>query len=128
MSRLHQFLVVVLLACWLPATTHCAMEAANMVPPTCCENPAAPADDSDDEHGAPHCSEWENRLSAAQETIAAKEPVLTCCEFLLALTCVPEPDSVALTTRHEENSPPVWRTTWHFARRTALPVRAPARV
>ena len=116
-----------LLVAWLPATSHCLLGAAGVVPDTCCgehgqENEPAPAD-RDDDCGT--CSNVESGLYkiSAQDnfTFAFQATLTTDLIQLVPLTISP----IALQ-RLSSRAPPGLTVRWQFQTRTALPGRAPA--
>jgi hypothetical protein len=123
-KRLRLLVLLALAACWLPATSHCAMEAAQLFEAACCEDGGA-ATGGDDCQGDLGCA-WESAVTTQSWTpLLLKLPLLAC----LCLAC----GLFALSLRPTEASrteilpePPLWIPSWQFARRTALPVRAPA--
>ena len=121
----QRFLLVLLVALWLPATSHCALESAAIIASHCCDSDTheAPAHDASDDL----CCGWERTLTASSATGAAllKAPA-PACPFLLcyaaALFPPPPPASPAAAAAH----PADWLVTWQFVYRAAPPARAPS--
>jgi hypothetical protein len=107
-SRLRRLLALALVALWLPATLHCALEASD-----------TPAD---------ACNLIEDAsFKPANDTALLPPPAL--CAGLLRFvapnpTLVLTPPPSGLSDRIEP--PPEVARTWHFTARAALPSRAPS--
>lgn len=130
MSRLRPLFALLLLACWLPATQHCGLEAAGLLPaahadeagPACCaEDGAAPC-----ERDGCDLVESASYLKAGL-SLKAPAPDLLLCARLFHLS--PAPGTVrsepAMPVVAAEN-PAGWVPVRHFARRAAPRSRAPS--
>ena len=99
------------------------MESAQLVSSLCCSDERA-ATNEQDCGTDPGCF-WESTLTSAASALLLKEPALAFICFLCLV-------AVIAPTRPEERIPllmgfePGWVPNWNFARRTALPVRAPS--
>jgi hypothetical protein len=129
-SRLRRLLALALVALWLPATLHCALEAAGLDDLFHCVNDlhqpckhAAPSDTPADA-----CNLIEDAsFKPANDTALLPPPAL--CAGLLRFvapnpTLVLTPPPSGLSDRIEP--PPEVARTWHFTARAALPSRAPS--
>ena len=126
MSRFRQLVVAALLLCWLPATSHCALEAADVFDPVCCE--ADGATDDDHHTSSDHCGEWENKIAQLSDTLTIKAPGLLACSCLLCALALNPPAATDVPARTWNDAPRLGLTTWQFDHRTALPARAPSLV
>ena len=122
MRRLLPLLSLLLLATWLPATEHCALEAAGLLAETCPDGCATTSGEKDG------CDTVENgayKLSGNTLKIPAPDLFVGACHFCfqqIQLDAMGElvPPSGALFER-----PTDWVSTWQFVRRAAPPSRAP---
>jgi hypothetical protein len=122
MRRLLPLLSLLLLAMWLPATEHCALEAAGLIKETCPEGCASTTEAKDG------CDSVENgayKLSGDALKIPAPYLFVCACHFCLVqiqLDATRElvPPSGALFERPHD-----WVSSWQFVRRAAPPSRAP---
>jgi hypothetical protein len=129
-SFLRRFIAVALLALWLPATLHCALEAAGFDElfhcaadhHSSCEH-EAPADATRDA-----CDIIEGSAFKPAANSALLPPPVLSAHFLIftvppvALDLTPPPSGL------DERilAPPEVARTWHFVARAALPARAPS--
>jgi hypothetical protein len=127
---LRRFIAVALLALWLPATLHCALEAAGFDElfhcaadhHSSCEH-EAPADATRDA-----CDIIEGSAFKPVANSALLPPPVLCAHFLafavppVALDLTPPPSGLG----ERILAPPEVARTWHFAARAALPARAPS--
>jgi hypothetical protein len=125
-KQFRSMAALLLLALWLPATSHCLMESAGLMPTALsCADECSP--------GAPAGQDTED-LCASLESASYKagdDDALTIVpSFLPALALVfvlPESFSGATTSPlFPTVSPPALRVTWQFVQRAALPVRSPS--
>ena len=122
MRRLSSLLCFLLLAVWLPATEHCALEAAGVLAQICPEGCAA---NSDAKVGCDTLEEGQYRL--ADTTLKAPAPDLFACMCQICLWQIQSDMTRELVL---QSAPPLerpqdWITTWNFVRRAAPPSRAP---
>jgi len=121
-----RILAFVLAVLWLPLTAHCELETIGT--PThesaddgCCEPSADCIDDA--------CGLIEDgSFSPSFNLLKAPAPTLTvdqCLACVLALQATEESAPITPTWDYTDN-PVDWTATWHFVRRSAPPVRAPA--
>jgi hypothetical protein len=122
MRRLLPLLSLLLLATWLPATEHCALEAAGLLAETCADGCAANPDAKDG------CDTVENgAYKLSGDTLKVPVPDLFVCACRLCL------HQIQLDATRELVPPPGalferptdWVSTWQFVRRAAPPSRAP---
>ena len=118
---------LILLVAWLPATSHCLLGTAGVVPDTCCgehgqENEPAPADRDDD------CGTCNNVESGLYKISAQDNPDFSFQAVLAADLIQPEPLTISpIALQHlSSRAPPGLTGRWQFLTRTALPSRAPA--
>ena len=116
-----------LLVAWLPATSHCLLGAAGMMPDTCCgehgqENEPAPADRDDD------CATCSNVESGLYKISAQDNPAFPFQATLAADLIQPVPLTISpiALQRLSSRAPPGLTVRWQFITRAALPGRAPA--
>jgi hypothetical protein len=122
MRRLLPLLSLLLLASWLPATAHCALEAAGLLAETCPDGCTTTSGEKDG------CATVENgAYKLSRNTLNMPAPDLFVCVFhfyfqQIRLDAMRElaPLADALFER-----PTGGVSTWHFARRAAPPSRAP---
>jgi hypothetical protein len=119
--RLKTVAVLLLLALWVPASSHALMERAGMIHTADAQH--------DDDHAAADglCVSAATHVQAPQPTCALVPGLAANVEFWLPALAVldgkvteasgPAPPGVA---------PPELPQTWHFVSRTALPARAPS--
>ena len=128
MSRLSKLAAVLLVALWLPATLHCALESADVAFLTHDDHEHhhnVPAGGRDDGGEAGHAIEY-SAYTANTPSLKVPPPSDSLSALFAALVlsssvCVEPPLSPA---RH---APPLeLRVAWQFLTRAAPPVRAPA--
>lgn len=131
-SFLRRFIAVALLALWLPATLHCALEAAGLKIAFVCH-------DHDDGHGHSHPAPAPDHHGAQSDTDAchpledaAIKPtsvaklVGQATFFLIALLPVPPELPVDRVCPERTDVPRELGRGWQFATRAAPPARAPS--
>ena len=130
MSFFAKITVLLLLALWVPATLHCDLEAADLIDQAsqtdaCCQTSDKPCGDET-------CRDFTRTSSS---TTLASPHVYTAIPWANALTSLLA--KLALDGREAKGTPfshgdtPAIETlarTWSFARRSALPARAPSLV
>lgn len=122
MRRFLPLLSLLLLATWLPATEHCALEAAGFFAETCPDGCASTPGEKDG------CDTVENgayKLSGDTLKVPAPDLFVCVCQLCLhqiQLDATRElvPPSGALFERPHD-----WVSSWQFVRRAAPPSRAP---
>lgn len=122
MRRFLPLLSLLLLATWLPATEHCALEAAGFFAETCPDGCAGTPGEKDG------CDTVENgayKLSGDTLKVPAPDLFVCVCQLCLhqiQLDATRElvPSSAALYARPRD-----WVPSWQFVRRAAPPSRAP---
>jgi len=121
MARWKALIAVMLLAVWLPATSHCALEAVGVLEMSAgCASTTDCAGDS--------CSVIENGFSKQSNlTVKVSAPDLTACLFSLCLHLAAPTTliSVADFSLGVPVEPQDWIVCWTFEHRAALPARAP---
>ncbi len=127
---LRRILALALVALWLPATLHCALEAAGLNGLFHCVNDLhAPCD-----HSAPSdipvdaCNVIEDAsFKPAADTATVPPPALHALllDFVFGPTALPlTPPACGLTAQN--SAPPEVARMWHFVVRAAPPPRAPS--
>ena len=124
MLRLTKFVAVLLLALWLPATLHCRLEGLGLDALFSCADDAAKTTGSgctDD-----GCQSLEDGQFALGKTRIdpAVLPLLACAGVPCFLRDAPLKTAPEIVVDSAEDMAP-WQRTWQFARRAALPARAP---
>ena len=128
MGYLKTIWVVSLALLWVPITSHCQLESIPSLTAllACCEHEeaSAPHEDQDCEQDA--CASVESGDYRTQE----REPLLVIPDYtsievaavVVELSSLPAEISLRILA----TPPPEQHQLWHFALRTALPVRAPS--
>lgn len=125
MSWSKTILAAFLLLLWMPATSHCALESAGLLPHGLgCAS------------GESHCVGDGCKIIEAglfkQTTVQVKAipPAVLFCTCFICLQLVAPPTLAAISdfTPIVSDAPKVWLAAWDFERRTALPSRAPSLV
>jgi hypothetical protein len=120
MARLSQFLALFLLALWLPATQHCALEAAEVLTDSC----TAPC-----ANGTDNCGTIEDGAYKPSTTVmTAPAPALVADVSHLgqALVLPAAASAPAFLAGAPASRAPDWVLTWQFVRRAAPSPRAPS--
>lgn len=126
MLRLRPLLVLLMVAIWLPATLHCAIDQAELLEsePACCDEEQKEM--SDNETCSEHCAVVELGLTkGSAENAAIAAPVIVALVDWLAPMNV-APPAIPEGVSRVANSPPELARTWQFLTRAALPPRAPS--
>lgn len=122
MSRLLKIFALLLLGFWLPATAHCDLEAAGVLPEsTSCATAVECASD-----GCRQVEDGFAKRSAATLKITAPELWACACLRCLNLTAPTRLVAVADFSPVNFERPQDWATRWIFVRRAAWPARAPS--
>lgn len=124
MLRLTKFVAVLLVALWLPATLHCRLEGLGLGALFSCADDAAKTTSTgctDD-----GCQSLEDGQFALSKTRIdpAVLPLLTCICVQCFLHVAP-PEAAPEIFADRADDTPAWPRPWQFARRAALPARAP---
>jgi hypothetical protein len=126
MRRLLPFLSLLLLAAWLPAAEHCALEAMGVFGKTCSDNcvPGQPC--SKDGCGTVETGAYK----ASVDTLKAPLPdLLACVCYLCSHLVLSDAARVSVILPGESfDRPRDWASTWQFVRRAAPLSRAPTRL
>jgi len=113
------------LAAWLPATEHCALEAAGLVPQTCRDDCSL-----GQRNGADGCSVIEGAIyKPSTQVLKVLSPELLTCACHLCLQMIPwdAAQVIAPASAAAADRPRKWTTAWHFVRRAAPLPGAPSR-
>lgn len=121
-------LVALLLATlWLPATVHCQLEGLGLDALfACADQPADTAHTDGDTCADDGCQTIESGQFAVtkSELDLSRLPALAWfCVARFQHLAPPAPDPEIFAVHQEQTLP--WQRTWQFARRAALPARAP---
>lgn len=124
MLRWKTIAAVFMLTLWMPATGHCALEAAGLFAKTCFDNCTTGQNCAKDGCGAVE----DGAYRASADTVKVPAPSLLACvcyssSRLLNLDAVRAP--VILPSESFDRSRD-WVSTWHFVRRAAPAPRAPS--
>ena len=128
-SRLRRLIALVLLAFWLPATLHCALEEAGLEIAFVCHD----HDGDHAHHHAPpahtgaHCDDACHTLEgAAIKTVSAVKLVGQPTPFLIAR--LPDPPEIPAdhVCPERTDAPGELGRAWQFSTRAAPPARAPS--
>jgi hypothetical protein len=126
MNRLRQCLVLLLVALWLPATLHCALESSGLFGSAaiCCTDEHTTA--AGDNHcETDSCAVLESNLVRPVGTdLVVPAPVALACLFCL-IEITPETIIVPTVSPERTHCPPELARTWQFVARAALSPRAP---
>lgn len=124
--RLRQFACLLLVALWLPATSHCDFEAVGLDELFHCETDHHSANADADSVDA--CNVVENGWIKRASSDVPVSPSLAkvCLGFLVAAWATPAPEAVAPIAIARTVAPPELAPTWQFTTRAALPSRAPS--
>lgn len=125
MPALRRLIALAVLAVWLPATLHCALEAAGLDAWFGCHEEAA--------HDADHCTDdachaiegFAYKPDAAAVRVPPPAPALLCHCLLCLAPSLALPATEPATPAPE---PPALARSWQFVRRAAPPARAPSRL
>ena len=125
-KEFRSFVAVLLLALWLPATSHCLLEDAGWIHHSDC------CDSGDDADGPGHdAADGVCQIEKAAFHLPKFQRVFvkTLPDFLwypLALNDLHRAETVPPDILSRAAPPPALRATWQFSFRTALPPRAPS--
>jgi len=122
MSRLRAIITAVLLVLWMPATSHCALEAVDLLQQSQgCANAADCAGDA--------CRVVESGF-LKQTNLATKIVAPDLSTWLLSLCLQIGAPTTLVSVANFSQGVPVepqgWVVSWSFEQRTALPARAPS--
>ncbi len=127
MPRLRKLAALFLVALWLPATLHCQLEGLGLDALfACADQPAETAHANDDA-----CNDDACQTIESGEFVVTKSkldlsllPALACvCVACFQHLAPPASAQEFFAVRQDETLP--LQRTWQFARRAALPARAP---
>lgn len=123
MVRVSQFMAVLLLALWLPATQHCALEAVGALITTCADNCA-----TGESSGKDGCGSIENgNFKPGGVTLKVPAPSLFACACFLCLRLEPRPSDESLSlVGNALGQADAWISSWQFVRRAAPLPGAPS--
>ena len=125
MRRLVPYLSMLLLALWLPATQHCAMEAIGLITRTCADDCATANKTDIDGCGLLESGAYKPSVNVAK-LVAPLLLVCLCFEYAPLLRVAPTADEISPSEAFER--PRDWVSAWNFVRRAAPPSRAPTPV
>ena len=126
-SRLAKLVSLVLIAVWLPATLHCRLEGLGLDALFACPVQTADAGHTDNDSCADDgCQTVEaGQFAFSKSRVApAVLPSPDACLVYCLLQVAPASPVPQIFASHQTETLPLQRT-WQFARRAALPARAP---
>lgn len=123
MVRVSKFMAMLLLALWLPATQHCALEAAGVLITTCADHCT-----TGEPTGKDACGSIEDgSYRSAGDTLKVPAPDLFDCASFLCLQLETWPsDNFLPETGDAFGRADAWLSTWQFVRRAAPLPGAPS--
>ncbi|MBI5772854.1 MAG: hypothetical protein HZA89_03810 [Verrucomicrobia bacterium] len=126
-NRLKTIVAMMLLAVWLPATSHCLLEIAGVIHESdCCAN-AQGAEEPGHDAADGNCQIEAGNYRLPKPGSFVLSPVFMPCLSLLLVS--PALDLTAPVPGFGANAPPPeLPVSWCFLWRTALPARAPSRL
>ncbi|HEY0549259.1 MAG TPA: hypothetical protein VGF13_06620 [Verrucomicrobiae bacterium] len=115
LRNLKTIAALVMLALWMPATSHSLLESAGVI-----HQPHADADSDHDHDAADGLVLLPSSVNAPvmSATLICVQPVM--------LVLLPEPVETRLTDRICSGTSPPLPNVWQFVHRAALPARAPS--
>jgi hypothetical protein len=124
MGFIRKFVILLLLALWLPVTMHCDLEAAGVAALSHEQQHSSSCGAMCTCHGCAAVEDGAYRLS---DNLLKVMP-LSCCDCSNCLAClalieIPEVEPVLV--RGGEPEPEALQPSWHFVRRAAMSPRAP---
>jgi hypothetical protein len=126
-SRVLKAVALLLATLWLPATVHCQLEGVGLDSLFACADTAADVAHADGNECADDgCQTLESgqvAVSKSRIDIASLAPLACTCHFCLFEIPALQPAPEIFAARQDETLP--LQRTWQFARRAALPARAP---
>ncbi|HSH93815.1 MAG TPA: hypothetical protein VK968_06695 [Roseimicrobium sp.] len=125
MKLVGKFLALLLVALWLPVTSHCLMEDAGLIHRDACCAPAAdsqrPGHDADE--GACQVESAGFRLESRTTILAAVLLIAVACLVSLFSASIPQ---VPHLSQVRSAPPPEWVQSWQFFTRAVACGRAPS--
>jgi len=125
--RLTKLTALLLVALWLPATLHCQLEKVGLDALFACADQTEQAGQA----GDGTCTDDGCQTVESGQILIAKSrvdlnllPALACACHLCLFHVAPPVPAPEIFAAHQDEMLPVQRT-WQFARRAALPARAP---
>jgi hypothetical protein len=126
-SRLMKLAALLLATLWLPATLHCQLESLGLDALfACADQPAETAHTNGDTCADDGCQTIESgqfALSKSKLDLSLL-PALACVCVACFQHLAPPAPAPEISAVHQDETLPLQRT-WQFARRAALPARAP---
>jgi hypothetical protein len=127
-SRLMKFAALLLATLWLPATLHCQLEGLGLDTLfACADQPAETAHTDGDTCADDGCQTIESGQFAITKSKLdlSQPPALACVCVACFQHLAPPAPAPEIFAVHQDKMLPLQRT-WQFARRAALPARAPS--
>lgn len=128
MSRLRKLAAFLLVALWLPATLHCQLEGLGLDAIFACADQPAEAAHADDngctDDGCQTIESGQITVAKSRVDLSLLPVLVSTCTHCLLSVAPPTPAPEISATRQDEMLP--LQRTWQFARRAALPARAPS--
>ena len=125
-KKFRSFTALLLLALWMPATSHCLLEDAGWIHHSDCCDPGDGADEHghDGADGICQVEQGGFHLPKFQWVLAKTFPDFLCHQ--LSLTGLLHPETIPPDILRRAPPPPALDAAWQFSFRTALPPRAPS--
>jgi hypothetical protein len=124
MRRMLPLLSLFMLAVWLTATQHCALEQVGLLKSTCLDHCAS--DQGSHKDGCSTVEDASYKLSGNSLTVAAPTLVQCMCFLCLHHTALARPIEQSFSIRDSSREDRDWIASWHFVRRGAPLPGAPS--
>jgi hypothetical protein len=126
-SRLLKVVALLLATLWLPATVHCQLESLGLDAFfACTDNGSEDAHSEGTSCTDDGCQTIETgQVAVAKSRIDAASLALVACASHFCLFEIPAPEAAPEFVASRQGATLPLQRTWQFARRAALPARAP---
>lgn len=131
-SRLSTLAALLLVALWLPATLHCQLESVGLEELFSCTGHASTDNDHDTRNQSDDCCDSfcqtveSGQFLFLKQRLTAAQPLAPVCLYQLSILTLSQSASVGERAWTRPDAAPPGQSTWQFARRAALPARAPS--
>lgn len=126
-KRVYAIIALALAVIWMPATSQCMLEYAELMPEcSCCdESPMGEPEEPSEEGDCVFCGEL-GIAGASKDDKKVQFPVLVLALLFHACSEIPGDNADAASSFVPVAPPPEIPVGWQFAFRAALPSRAPS--